>query len=85
MRLTLGPGVQVKADKPAWWLGVISGALLRTLGSVAARSTEYLAFLQKGQLPPAQLTLTCLDASLVLEGGPCGVAGPASLQGAAQA
>ena len=60
--------MQVKADKPAWWLGVISGALLRTLGTVAARSTEYLAFLQKGQLPPAQLTLTSLDTSLVLEG-----------------
>ena len=73
-------GVQVKADKPAWWLGVISGALLRTLGSVAARSTEYLAFLQKGQLPPAQLTLTCLDASLVLEGGPCCVVKLANVQ-----
>ena len=63
---------QVKAEKPAWYLAVISGALLRTLDFVAARSAEYLSDLEKGQLPPARLTLTAFEETFVLEGAqPC--------------
>jgi len=61
---------QVKAEKPAWYLAVISGALLRTLDFVAARSAEYLSDLGKGQLPPARLTLTAFEETFVLEGAP---------------
>ncbi|CAK0731625.1 hypothetical protein CVIRNUC_000020 [Coccomyxa viridis] len=58
----------VRAEKPAWYLAVISGALLRTLDFVAARSAEYLGYLEKGQLPPARLTLTAFEEAFVLEG-----------------
>ena len=60
--------MQVRAEKPAWYLAVISGALLRTLDFVSARSAEYLGYLEKGQLPPARLTLTAFEESFVLEG-----------------
>ena len=68
----------MKAEKPAWYLAVISGALLRTLDFVAARSAEYLSDLEKGQLPPARLTLTAFEETFVLEGAPasqnvCGI------------
>ena len=64
--------IQVRAEKPAWYLAVISGALLRTLDFVAARSAEYLGYLEKGQLPPARLTLTAFEESFVLEGASAG-------------
>ena len=53
-----------------WWLGVAAGAVLRTLGWVAGQSTAFLAYLQRGQLPPAQLTLTQYTTQLVLDGVP---------------
>jgi len=62
--------VQVKAEKPAWYLGAIAGAVLKTLGVVASRSAEYLGYLEKGQLPPARLTLTSFQHTFVLEGTP---------------
>ena len=58
----------MRAEKPAWYLAVISGALLRTLDFVAARSAEYLGYLEKGQLPPARLTLTAFEEAFVLDG-----------------
>ncbi|KAK9799384.1 hypothetical protein WJX73_008409 [Symbiochloris irregularis] len=58
----------VKAEKPLWYLAIISGAVLRTLAWVAARSAEYLGHLQRGQLPPARLTLTTLEIPLVMDG-----------------
>lgn len=59
---------QVRAEKPAWYLAVIAGALLRALDAAAARSAEYLGYLEKGQLPPARLTLTSFDTEFVLDG-----------------
>lgn len=58
----------VRAEKPAWYLAVIAGALLRCLDEVAAVSGEYLGYLEKGQLPPAKLTLTKFDTAFVLDG-----------------
>eukprot|EP00884_Botryococcus_braunii_P014175 jgi/Botrbrau1/22759/Bobra.0132s0090.2 len=58
----------VKAEKPAWYLAVISGALLQAQNYVESLSTEYLGYLEKGQLPPARLTLTSFEGSLVLDG-----------------
>lgn len=63
--------MQVKAEKPLWYLAIISGAVLRTLAWVAARSAEYLGHLQRGQLPPARLTLTTLEIPLVMDGMLC--------------
>ena len=61
--------VQIKADRPPWHLSIIAGALLRTLDLISSRSAEYMGFLIKGQLPPARLTLTSFEESIVLEGG----------------
>jgi acetyl-CoA carboxylase/biotin carboxylase 1 len=59
---------QVRAEKPKWYLSVIAGAVLRTLGHVAVRSAEYLGYLQKGQLPPARISLTSFTEEVVLDG-----------------
>lgn len=59
---------QVKAEKPVWYLGVIAGAVLRTLDFIAAGAAEFVGYLEKGQLPPAKLTLTTAQQSFVLEG-----------------
>ncbi|KAL3149360.1 hypothetical protein ABBQ32_002163 [Trebouxia sp. C0010 RCD-2024] len=58
----------VKAETPAWYLSVICGALLRVIEQVNLRSADYLGFLEKGQLPPARLTLISFQQQLVLEG-----------------
>lgn len=63
-----GVGLQVKTDRPPWYLSVICGALLRVIQQVNLRSADYLGFLEKGQLPPAKLTLTSFEQQLVLEG-----------------
>ena len=62
--------IQVKAERPVWYLSVICGALLRVIEQVNLRSADYLGFLEKGQLPPARLTLTSFEQQLVLEGEP---------------
>ena len=63
--------LQVKAERPVWYLSVICGALLRVIEQVNLRSADYLGFLEKGQLPPARLTLTSFQQQLVLEGETC--------------
>lgn len=63
--------LQVKAERPVWYLSVICGALLRVIEQVNLRSADYLGFLEKGQLPPARLTLTSFQQQLVLEGDTC--------------
>ena len=60
--------MQVKAERPVWYLSVICGALLRSIEQVNTRSADYLSFLEKGQLPPARLTLISFEQQLVLEG-----------------
>lgn len=60
--------LQVKAGKPAWYLAIIAGAVLRTFAMVAVGASDYLGYLEKGQLPPAKLTLTSCQHTLVLEG-----------------
>lgn len=61
----------MKAERPPWYLSVVCGALLRVIEQVNLRSADYLGFLEKGQLPPARLTLTSFEQQLVLEGENC--------------
>ena len=65
--------IQVKAERPVWYLSVMCGALLRVIEQVNLRSADYLGFLEKGQLPPARLTLTSFEQQLVLEGEPASI------------
>lgn len=60
----------MRAEKPKWFLSVIAGAVLRTMHVVASGIAEYLGYLEKGQLPPARLSLTSFQHMLVLEGAP---------------
>ena len=60
----------MRAEKPAWHLAVVAGAVLRTLGHVSSRVADYLAFLTKGQLPPARISLTSFQEALLLDGAP---------------
>jgi acetyl-CoA carboxylase / biotin carboxylase 1 len=61
--------LQVKAERPKWYLGVISGVVLRAIGQVNIRSAEYLGYLAKGQLPPSRISVTAIRQEVVLEGG----------------
>lgn len=60
----------MRAEKPKWWLAVVSGAALRTLGLVSSRSATFLDFLGKGQLPPGRVGLTAFQEALVIDGTP---------------
>ena len=62
--------LQVKAERPEWYLAVVCGALLRVVEEASRRAAEYMGFLEKGQLPPARLTLTSFTEDLCLEGWP---------------
>ena len=62
--------LQVKAERPQWYLAVVCGALLRVVEEASRRAAEYMGFLEKGQLPPARLTLTSFIEDLCLEGEP---------------
>ena len=46
---------------------------MRVIQQVNLRSADYLGFLEKGQLPPARLTLTSFQHQLVLEGQSCNI------------
>ena len=62
------PSPQVRAEKPAWYLAVIAGAVLRSLNAVASRAADFLGYLAKGQLPPMHISLTAFQESFVLDG-----------------
>lgn len=47
----------VRAEKPPWELCVIGAAAVRAHEAFACKAAEYLGFLSKGQLPPADISL----------------------------
>ncbi|KAL4859471.1 Acetyl-CoA carboxylase 1 [Chlorella vulgaris] len=59
---------QVRSERPPWHLSVVCGTVLRALGRISSRSAEFLAYLEKGQLPPARISLTSLHEEFVVEG-----------------
>ena len=58
----------MRSERPPWHLSVICGTVLRALGHVSSRSAEYLSYLEKGQLPPARISLTTLREEFVVDG-----------------
>ena len=60
--------LKVQAGRPPWHLSVIAGAVVRAYEHISAQSAEYLAYLSKGQLPPAGITLTHFSEDLVISG-----------------
>jgi acetyl-CoA carboxylase/biotin carboxylase 1 len=63
---------QITAGRPAWHLSVVCGAVLRALEHTNGRLAEYLGYLQKGQLPPARISLVSIDEEFVVDGEPRG-------------
>ncbi|PSC75189.1 acetyl-carboxylase 1-like [Micractinium conductrix] len=59
---------QVRSERPPWHLSVICGTVLRALGRIASRSAEYISYLEKGQLPPARISLVTLQEEFVVDG-----------------
>jgi hypothetical protein len=47
----------VKMEQPPWELSVIGAAAVRAHEAFACKAAEYLSFLAKGQLPPADISL----------------------------
>jgi hypothetical protein len=53
----------VRAEKPPWELCVIGAAAVRAHEAFACKAAEYLGFLSKGQLPPADISLIFFQVS----------------------
>ena len=56
------------SERPPWHLALVSGAVVKAIDTLAARSADYLDLLKKGQIPPSSLSLTQLKEDLVLDG-----------------
>lgn len=59
---------QITAGRPPWHLSVVCGAVLRALEHTNGRLAEYLGYLEKGQLPPARISLVSTTEEFVLDG-----------------
>jgi hypothetical protein len=53
----------VKMEQPPWDLCVIGAAAVRAHEAFACKAAEYLGFLSKGQLPPANISLIFFQVS----------------------
>ena len=59
---------QVTTGKVDWHLAVVSGAVLRAHEAISANSAEYVSYLEKGQIPPATLSLVSHEEEFCLDG-----------------
>ena len=62
--------LQVKAEKPVWYISVVAGAILRTLETIEKDKSQFVQYLEKGHMPPSKLNPTSFKDSFVLEGRP---------------
>ncbi|KAI4321148.1 hypothetical protein MLD38_034566 [Melastoma candidum] len=60
--------MRVRAERPPWYLSVVGGALYKASASSAAVVSDYVGFLEKGQIPPKHLSLVNSQVSLNIEG-----------------
>ena len=59
---------QITSGTPSWHLSVVCGAALRSLERVNGRLADYLAHLQRGQLPSARISLVSTSEDFVVDG-----------------
>lgn len=59
---------QITSGRPPWHLSVVCGAVLRSMEHANARMAEYLGYLEKGQLPPARISLVTTTEEFVVDG-----------------
>ncbi|XP_010538957.1 PREDICTED: acetyl-CoA carboxylase 1 [Tarenaya hassleriana] len=60
--------MRVRAERPPWYLSVVGGALYKASASSAAVVSDYVGYLEKGQIPPKHISLVHSQVSLNIEG-----------------
>ncbi|KAJ0987373.1 hypothetical protein J5N97_005729 [Dioscorea zingiberensis] len=60
--------MRVRAERPPWYLSVVGGALYKSSTSSAAMVSDYVGYLEKGQIPPKHISLVNSLVSLNIEG-----------------
>lgn len=60
--------MRVRAERPPWYISVVGGALYKASTSSAATVSEYIGYLEKGQIPPKHISLVHFEVSLNIEG-----------------
>ncbi|KAJ7965672.1 Acetyl CoA carboxylase [Quillaja saponaria] len=60
--------MRVRAERPPWYLSVVGGALFKASTSSAALVSDYVGYLEKGQIPPKHISLVHSQVSLNIEG-----------------
>ncbi|KAL1223719.1 Acetyl-CoA carboxylase 1 [Cardamine amara subsp. amara] len=60
--------MRVRADRPPWYLSVVSGALYKASATSTAVVSDYVGYLEKGQIPPKHISLVHSQVSLNIEG-----------------
>ncbi|KAA8522505.1 hypothetical protein F0562_013134 [Nyssa sinensis] len=60
--------MRVRAERPLWYLSVVGGALYKASASSAAMVSDYVGYLEKGQIPPKHISLVNSQVSLNIEG-----------------
>ncbi|XP_054796887.1 acetyl-CoA carboxylase 1-like [Prosopis cineraria] len=60
--------MRVRAERPRWYLSVVGGALFKASTISAALVSDYVGYLEKGQIPPKHISLVHSQVSLNIEG-----------------
>ncbi|XP_010269187.1 PREDICTED: acetyl-CoA carboxylase 1-like [Nelumbo nucifera] len=60
--------MRVRAERPPWYISVVGGALFKASTSSASIVSDYIGYLEKGQIPPKHISLVNSQVSLNIEG-----------------
>eukprot|EP00850_Spirogloea_muscicola_P017414 SM000149S01349 [mRNA] locus=s149:208717:222851:+ [translate_table: standard] len=60
--------LRVRVERPPWHISVLAGALYRATRLTAARTAEYIDYLEKGQIPPKDISLVNFRVVLSIDG-----------------
>ncbi|KAJ6930492.1 acetyl-CoA carboxylase 1-like [Populus alba x Populus x berolinensis] len=60
--------MRVRAERLPWYLSVVGGSLYKACASSAALVSDYIGYLEKGQIPPKHISLVNSQVSLNIEG-----------------
>ncbi|OVA14638.1 Carboxyl transferase [Macleaya cordata] len=60
--------MRVRAERPPWYLSVVGGALYKASTSSTTMVSDYVGYLEKGQIPPKHISLVNSQVSLNIEG-----------------
>ncbi|KAK9134330.1 hypothetical protein Syun_013660 [Stephania yunnanensis] len=60
--------MRVRAERPRWYLSVVGGGLYKASTTSASMVSDYVGYLEKGQIPPKHISLVNSVVSLNIEG-----------------